>query len=300
MLHSEGGTNYEKLEIILDRDISNQLKTWTTDSDDFLAILCLAPPIVKNANGRFSRWQIGSNQSNSLEFNSMGLVSLDMWEDTKVQEESVLIMPHGYWDEWGASDPSKLPEEVIAIAPTSEKLSNPNAVYKPFECRVTYGGFFVAMDGQQGFSIDVDPFSDIWFDGKSKIGKLSQYLQCEIWDSSNRLVKRYYELVSTVDIGTPYNPTQAPYSIGFEKELAGGEIFIDTLPKGQYTLRVSVYVEQVGYTVRYVNGKGYRQVMYDFYWEDDEKIFEGSDEGMVYAVLNGENHTYKDFKFTVY
>lgn len=293
MVHGEGDATYERLEILLDRNISNQLKTWTAGSDDFLAILCLAPPIVKNANGRFSRWQIGSNQSNSLEFNSMGLVSLDMWGDSTVQTESVLFTVNGDWDAWQSPDPSKLPEEFVLIASSLEYLTVPDYPYwEPFTCTV-WADFYDDGEGEQCIILDVGAFSPIWFKGISKIGKLAQYVEYTILDEyTNRPVVSGEVLVSKVNIGTPNNPTNSPYNIGFEEELTGEEIYINTLPSGNYKLQLKVRVEQDGHTIRYIDGKAYRQVMHDFYWEGGEPSLETDGVGMVYAQLNGDTEEY--------
>lgn len=261
MLHSEGGTNYEKLEIILDRDISNQLKTWTTDSDDFLAILCLAPPIVKNANGRFSRWQIGSNQSNNLEFNRMGLVSLDMWEDTKVQEESVLFTVHGYWDMFAAS---AIYDEVIGVAANKYYLENEDEDFDDsFTVQMLNGYVNVRT-----LYLDSTPFSNIWFETHSKIRKLRPGISYQLFNSSGVLV--YSGEVYGEEVVSSGGDGMHPYSIDFGNTDVRAEVNLpSTISSGTYRLRLRAFAEQTEFPYRYVNGKAYRQIMEHVDWTTD-------------------------------
>ncbi len=293
MQHSESGGYYEKLEILLDGNATAVIRDEIlTGSDDFLAILCLAPPIEKNAQGRFVRWKIGSDQSSSLNFEEMGLVSLDMWDDPTVQTESVLFALQEDIKIWQNADPSKLPYEIIPIAASREYLLDSDETKEPFTCMGVNAWVYDDGSGEQFLYLSCEPFWPIWFAGHSRIGRLRQVVEYEIFNQYGIKVRSGECEVSEVYIGTPYNPTNAPYSIGFEEELIDEEVYIQTLAPGEYTVRLRVRVDQVDYTVVYKNGKGYRQDMHDFYWEEGEMSFETDFDRYVYARLNGGEDDY--------
>lgn len=280
MVHGEGDATYERLEILLDRNISNQLKTWTTDSDDFLAILCLAPPIVKNASGRFSRWQIGSNQSNSLEFNSMGLVSLDMWDDPTVQTESVLFTVHGYWDMFSASS---IYEEAIGVAANEYYLENDDEeYYESFTVQNLYGYVNVRT-----LYLESTPFPSIWFPKHSKIRKLRPGISYQIFNSNGVLV--YDGEVLGEEVISSGGNGLNPYNISFDQGVSA-EVYLPTsLSSGTYRLRLRAIAVQTEFPLRYVNGNGYKQIMTPVDWTTD---WEAEPTGRVHTM-------YKDINITI-
>lgn len=280
MTHSDNMT--ETLTIFLDRDISNELRTWTTDSDDFLAILCLAPPIVRDTAGRFARWQIGSDQSNSLEFNGMGLVSLDMWEDSAVQTDSVLLTLNGYWDSFVT--PATV-DEAIGVSADPEYLTEGNVDeddYTGFSVQMLTGNINVRT-----LTLDSDPFCTIWFVPKSKIRKVRQGIDYMLYDSAGRLVADG-EVYGDEVVSSGGNGTQK-YAIGFEQGISA-EVTLPELSSGTYRLRLRAFVEQTEYPVRYVTGgAAYRQIMTAVDWTTD---WEAEPEGRVWTE-------YKDINVTI-
>lgn len=280
MLHGEGDATHERLEIVLDRNISNQLKTWTTDSDDFLAILCLAPPIVKNTDGRFSRWQIGSDQSNSLEFNSMGLVSLDMWDDATVQEESVMFTVHGYWDLFSASG---IVDEVVGVAADKRYLEEDGEQYdQPFTVQNLYGNVNVRT-----LYLGSTPFCTIWFEAKSRIRKLRQGISYQLFNNSG--VSVYSGEVFGDEVVSSGGNGLEPYSIGFDRDVEAEIQLPASLSSGTYRLRLRAIVEQTEYPLRYVDGRGYRQTMTPVDWTTD---WQADPTGRVQTM-------YKDINITI-
>lgn len=282
MTHSDNLT--ETLTIFLDRDISNELRTWTTDSDDFLAILCLAPPIIRNSEGRFARWQIGSDQSNSLEFNSMGLVSLDMWEDSAVQTESVLFS--NAIDDYQM--PSVMQTDVIGVASTAEYLDNPDAVGMPFTNRVSFAGYY-DDGGDAWVTVDCGAFDSIYFPENSIIGNLEHGFEFYISDSSGKWIYGDSQTVETVENPNP-NPYGHKYSIQFNDEFHE-DVWVPQLAPGTYTIRLWAYVKQTGEAINWNFDPPRRQEMAKFEWQEGEKVFDDERE----IITTGT----RQFTFTV-
>lgn len=273
------------LQIELDSSRSQEIKDlMTSDSTHWIAIFCLAPPMETDSSGRFVRWKIGNSQSSSLVFDEMRLISLDMWEDSAVQTESVLFSK----DIDDYQMPAVMQTDTIGVASTAEYLDNPDAAGMPFTNRVSFAGYY-DDGGDAWVTVDCGAFDSIYFPENSIIGNLEHGFEFYISDSSGKWVYGGSRTVETIENPNP-NPYGHKYSIQFNDEFHE-DVWVPQLAPGTYTIRLWAYVRQTGEAINWNFDPPHRQEMAKFEWQEGEKVFDDERE----IVTTGT----RQFTFTV-
>lgn len=274
------GNTFERLTITLDRSRSNEMTGSEDDLNMWLAVLCLAPPIVTDENGKYVKVQDDVWASTSRNFSEMRLVSLDMWDDGSIKTDSVLFSRLEDMDSY--TTPTNIPIKAIGAGASSGYLTTPGATYVPFEC--TMGGFVYRSGSGYRLALSCDPFPSVYLPGNSVISSLKHELYYHIYNSSGQLVFSGKTLVSEV-WSTIYNPTHRIYSIGFDEGLEEFDTALPSLPAGKYKLRLQSAATQLEDDINYNTDPPERQIMGELSWEyeEDEYIPYVDGTGSVYS-----------------
>lgn len=243
----------EQLVLSINSDMTYEIKDDTGGNWNWLAVVCLAPPMTVNSAGKFTGTMHSDADSRTgLNFDQMHLISLDMWDDPlkDIQNQSVLFSYAADLKDY--ITPANLETIVIPAAATAEYLTDPNSGYVPFNCRMyvsawTYGG-------EQGLTLSCDNFPDVYFPGNSLIRSLQQIVRFEIYRGTNtspaNLVYKNHDgdrdgLIMSTPSAT--HSGSSPYYISFYEEdpLDGYEFTLPNLPAGTYTVRMRSRVIQM-------------------------------------------------------
>lgn len=260
-----GGSTYERLQILLDRDRTSEITGSEFDLDKWLAVLCLAPPIVTNDDGKYVKVEDDAWASTSLDFSNMRLVSLDMWDDGSIKTDSVLFSRIEDMDEY--TIPAQIKTVEIGASASYSYLTTPASEYVPFECHM-HGWAYRSGSGHR-LALTCSPFPPVYLPGNSVIDSLAHDLYYDLYNSSGQLVFRGKTRVSEVR-GSIYNPTHSIYNIGFEEGLEEYDTALPALPAGKYRLRMWSVASQIEDDINYAPEPPERQVMGELSWEYEE------------------------------
>lgn len=263
------GETFERLTITLDRSRSDEMTGSEDDLNMWLAVLCLAPPIVTDENGKYVKVQDDVWASTSRNFSEMRLVSLDMWDDGSIKTDSVLFSRLEDMDPY--TRPSVLPTKDIGVSASRAYLTHPESGHVPFQCSMN--GYVYRGDGGLRLALNCSPFSTVWFPAGSIIKDLRQYLYWDLYNSSGNLVAGNESVFISEVHGSFYNPERAEYSLGFENGLEDYDTQLPSLPAGKYKLRLQCVVTQVKDDIDYVPEPPVRQVMGELWWEYEDEEY---------------------------